>query len=80
MIGEKGKPSTNAQSTQLKRVDLRVSMKNYRHFRMFGTDLEKVDGVYKDPCSGDSGGPLMYRDKDSGRWILIGQHGRTRFI
>ena len=75
MIEDKSKTWTRKQSNELKRVSLRVSMKNFRHFRMFGTELEKKNGVYQDPCAGDSGGPLMYQDNNSGRWILIGQHG-----
>ena len=81
MIEEKGQSWTKKQSTQLKRVNLRVSMKNFKHFKMFGTELKKgPDGVYQDPCAGDSGGPLMYQDKGSGRWMLIGQSERAMFI
>ena len=77
MIEDKSKTWTRKQSAELKRVSLRVSMKNFRHFRMFGTELEKKNGVYQDPCAGDSGGPLMYQDNNSGRnlhlrlWILV---------
>ena len=71
---QKGKASTRKQSPVLKKVDLRVSMKNYNHFKMFGTEL-RIDrsGVFQDPCAGDSGGPLMYLDRRSYRWTLIGQ-------
>ena len=61
------------QSPMLKRVNLKVSTKSFKHTKMLGTLVEKKDGVYQDPCAGDSGGPLMYKDKNSGRWILIGQ-------
>ena len=75
MIEDKSQKWTAQQSSQLKRVNLRVSMKNFQHFMMLGTELKKgLDGEYQDPCAGDSGGPLMYQDKSSGRWILIGQN------
>ena len=61
------------QSPMLKRVNLKVSTKSFKHTKMLGTLVEKKNGVYQDPCAGDSGGPLMYKDKNSGRWILIGQ-------
>ena len=43
------------QSPILRTVWLRVSPKKYHHFKMFGTVLSKKDGLYQDPCSGDSG-------------------------
>ena len=61
------------QSPMLKRVNLKVSTKSFKHTKMLGTLVEKKDGVYQDPCAGDSGGPLMYQDQSSGQWILIGQ-------
>ena len=61
------------QSPMLKRVNLRVSTKSFKHSKMLGTLVEKKNGVYQDPCAGDSGGPLMYQDQSSGQWILIGQ-------
>jgi len=46
--------------TDLREVNLTVDEKKYAHRKMFGTKLEKnADGEYMDPCSGDSGGPLM---------------------
>ena len=34
--------------------------------------LVKITFYDQDPCAGDSGGPLMYQDPDSGRWVIIG--------
>ena len=61
---------TGQQSDELLKADLIVSDHKYKHHKMFGT---LVGEDKKDPCSGDSGGPLMYRDKESGRWVAIGQ-------
>ena len=74
MVEKQGQAWTAEQSKMLKRVDLRVSMKTYKHFKMLGTETRQKNGVYQDPCAGDSGGPLMYQDRSSGRWVLIGQH------
>ena len=43
------------QSKVLKSVKLTVSTKKYKHEKMFGTRLLKVQNEYQDPCSGDSG-------------------------
>jgi hypothetical protein len=56
----------------LKQVKLKVSRMRYKHRAMFGTLLRKKQGIYQDPCTGDSGGPLMYRDEASKKWIIIG--------
>ena len=65
--------STFYQSPVLRKVNLKVSTKNYNHFKMFGTELSKdKTGMFQDACAGDSGGPLMYLEKSSQRWILIG--------
>ena len=58
------------QSEELKKVNLKVSNTSYSFTKMFGTEVGWVDGTPQDPCSGDSGGPLML--KSSGRWIIIG--------
>ena len=77
MIEEEGQAWTKKQSTKLKRVNLRVSMKSYKHFMMLGTETRQKNGEYQDPCAGDSGGPLMYQDRSSGRWMLIGHSRRA---
>ena len=55
--GRMASPDVNQrQSPVLRKVDLFVSTKKYKHSQMFGTMLEKNSlGEYKDPCSGDSG-------------------------
>merc|ERR1719334_1574800 len=67
---------SSAQSVELKEVDLMVeTVQNLtpRRPAMFTTKLERNEkGIYKDPCSGDSGGPLMYKDPKTGRYVLIG--------
>ena len=74
MLEQEGQEWTSKQSPVLKKVDLRVSTKNYKHLTILGTEVTKdKNGVFEDPCSGDSGGPLMYQDKSSLRWTLIGQ-------
>merc|ERR1719309_1800202 len=61
------------QSPVLRKVTLTVSKKVYRHYHLFGTLLRKnSNGQWKDPCSGDSGGPLMIQSKKTKRWTLIG--------
>jgi hypothetical protein len=42
-------------SPLLKYVKLQVSRKKFKHKKMFGTELEKLQNRYQDPCSGDSG-------------------------
>jgi len=61
------------QSPVLMAVNLTVDDKKYKHYNFFGTRLEKnLRGVYKDPCRGDSGGPLMYLSPDTNRYVLVG--------
>ena len=45
----------SGQSDVLNVVQMRVSEKRYKHYKMIGTELSKYFGEYRDPCSGDSG-------------------------
>ena len=79
-MDNKQDPWTAYQSKFLKRVNLRVSNTTYKHIKMFGTVVEFKRGEWQDPCAGDSGGPLMYQDPDSGRWIIIGISGSSNTL
>ena len=50
-----------------------MSQTTYKQRKMFGTELEFKRGEWQDPCSGDSGGPLMYQTPGSDRWVIIGK-------
>ena len=63
---------SDEQSPDLRKVNMLVSDYPYQKKKMFGTVLEQEGGVFKDPCAGDSGGPLMYQIPGSGRWVIIG--------
>ena len=63
---------SDEQSPDLRKVNLVVSNYTYPQKKMFGTVLKQEGGVFKDPCAGDSGGPLMYQIPGSGRWVIIG--------
>ena len=43
------------QSQVLRKVWLTVDYKKYKHYKMFGTKTVKKNGIYQDPCVGDSG-------------------------
>jgi len=60
------------QSDYLRDVQLRVSKKKYAHKKMLGTKMRLKNGMPVDVCSGDSGGPLMIRDRSTKKYILIG--------
>ena len=49
-----------------------VSNTKYVKYKMFGTKLEFKNGEWQGPCLGDNGGPLMYQDPASDRWVIIG--------
>jgi len=71
-----GKTGRWHNSDVLKRVDLIVSRKRYKHEKILGTVLHKdFDGstlMYQDPCAADSGGPLMYFNKARRSYEIIG--------
>merc|ERR1712215_15907 len=72
--GKFAKPDVSKnQSPVLRKVTLEVSPKVHSHSFVFGTLLKNnSDGEWMDPCSGDSGGPLMHKNKQTKRWTLIG--------
>jgi hypothetical protein len=55
-----------------------VSTKKYKHKKMFGTDIRLTveKETLKDPCSGDSGGPLIYKTFEK-RFVLIGRFNKS---
>jgi len=63
---------SESQSRYLKSVELTVSPIKFRNELMFGTNLEMKHGVFQDPCSGDSGGPLMFYNETTSKYVLIG--------
>jgi len=63
---------TGTQSDLLKQVNLMVTNTTYKHYKMFGTEVDFKDGLEQDPCAGDGGGPLMYYYRTLNRWVIIG--------
>ena len=66
---------TGEYSKLLKRVNLKVSEKKFRHKMMLGTDIEgpanSDKGERQDTCAGDWGGPLMLPVTPN-QWVIIG--------
>jgi len=59
-------------SDVLRHVELTVAGNNNVLAKAFGTLVEKnSEGLYKDPCCGDSGGPLMWKNA-KGQMEIIG--------
>jgi len=79
-VGEKtmalgwGRTYYNTRSRFLKHVELTVAgWSSYIYGNnFFETRVEVIDSVPQDPCSGDSGGPLIHQDPTSMRWTIIG--------
>jgi len=62
----------NPNSERLRKVDQKVHGVVSGHSTLISTSAEEdSDGTPMDPCSGDSGGPLMWRDSE-GRFRIIG--------
>ena len=56
-----GPSISTQQSPVLKAVELTVSRRPYYdHIFMFGTEVKMKDGVYQDPCTGDSGDKIHF--------------------
>ena len=74
---------TSRQTNLLKRVDLTVNKDPAGdEYQWLFTNVEFKDGEYQDPCSGDSGGPLMYeipQSDGSAKWVIIGEFAPLTF-
>jgi len=59
------------QSRYLRHVNLEVSRKSYGKNYLL-TVVRKENGVVKEVCRGDSGGPLLYQNRYNKVWTIIG--------
>jgi len=68
------RPGLHPNSKVLRSAQLEVTRDKSIYDAIFFTKTEKnKEGEWKDPCGGDSGGPLMYPDKiNNKRYTLIG--------
>merc|ERR1711872_399104 len=71
-MGGRHRKGLEPTSDVLRHVELTVAGNNKVLTKAFGTLVEKnSEGLYKDPCCGDSGGPLMWKNA-KGQMEIIG--------